>query len=348
MAVATERDHDATRAALAGWLERQTGLPATVGDLSIPGLSGFSNETILIDATIGADRHDLVVRVEPTGHQVFPSTAFDDQVRVLRALRAEGTVAVPEVLWFEEDPAVLGDRFLVMTRLEGQVPADNPSYHVAGWVADLAAEQRHTLWCNGLDAMAAVHLVDRGASDLGWVPVATPRDLLDQTISYRSFACGDHPLPVMDRALARLDAATPPAPDSPALCWGDSRLGNLIFAPDLTVAGVLDWEMVTAGDPVQDLAWFLLIDRHHHEAFGVPRLSGLPERDETIARWEAATGRPAGALAWYELLGAVRYAAIVTRVMDVLETTGIFPGASEMMFDHTGLSLLDHLLDEAG
>src|SRR3546814_6691847 len=72
--------------------------------------------------------------------------------------------------------------------------------------------------------------------------------------------------------------------------------------------------MVTAGDPVQDLAWYLLIDRHHHEAFGVPRLSGLPDRVTSIERWERAAGRSADHLGWYELLGALRYALVVSRV----------------------------------
>ena len=82
-------------------------------------------------------------------------------------------------------------------------------------------------------------------------------------------------------------------PPSPALCWGDSRIGNMIFADDGTVAAVLDWEMVTAGDPVQDLGWYLLLDRHHHEAFDVPRQPGLLDRAGSIARWEAGQ-RPLG------------------------------------------------------
>src|SRR5690606_38512267 len=138
MAVATERDQAETRAALAGWLERQTGSPAEVGPLAIPGLSGFSNETILLDATWAGATHELVIRVEPTGHQIFPSTAFDDQVRVLGALATAGSVPVPEVLWFEQDPSVLGDRFLVMPRVDGEVPADNPSYHADGWMTALS------------------------------------------------------------------------------------------------------------------------------------------------------------------------------------------------------------------
>lgn len=138
MAVSVERDPVATRGVLSGWLAERTGAAdVAVGELSIPGLSGFSNETLIFDATwdagSGPEAHGLVIRVEPSGHQVFPSTEFDAQVRVLRALHDEGSVPVPEVLWFEEDRSILGDRFVVMARVDGQVPADNPSYHAEGW-----------------------------------------------------------------------------------------------------------------------------------------------------------------------------------------------------------------------
>ena len=108
-----------------------------MGELSIPGLSGFSNETLLFDARWDGVTQRLVIRVEPTGHTVFPATAFDTQVAVLRALAEVPSVPVPEVLWFEEDDDVLGARFVCMRRVEGEVPADNPSYHAEGWMTAL-------------------------------------------------------------------------------------------------------------------------------------------------------------------------------------------------------------------
>ena len=127
MAVSTERDPVALCADLAAWFAARTGTePVDVGEVSIPGLSGFSNETLLFEATWDGEVHPLVIRVEPTGHTVFPATAFDAQVKVMQALGAEGTVPVPEVLWFEEDPSILGARFVCMRRVDGEVPADNP------------------------------------------------------------------------------------------------------------------------------------------------------------------------------------------------------------------------------
>jgi aminoglycoside phosphotransferase (APT) family kinase protein len=194
--------------------------------------------------------------------------------------------------------------------------------------------------------MARIHQLDRAALGLDWIADVSPAEQLGLDHDYRRFACGDVPYPAVDRAFALLEADVPPPAARPALCWGDSRIGNMIFGPDQRVAAVLDWEMVTAGDPVQDLAWYLLLDRHHVMAFGAERLPGLPPRDESIARWEAASGHSAAHLEWYELLGAARYASIMVRVMTLLDQTGIFPGAAEGAFDQTGTRLLEQMLDE--
>ncbi len=347
MAVSTDRDPVALRADLGRWLERQTGAGSVeVGDVSIPGLSGFSNETLLFEATWDGQAHALVIRVEPTGHTVFPATAFDAQVQVMRALHAEGSVPVPEVVWFEEDPSLLGARFVCMALVAGQVPADNPGYHGEGWMRALTPGEQRTVWDSGIDTMARIHRLDRAALGLDWIADVTPTEQLRLDREYRTFACGEVPYPAVDRAFEFLEGSVPPPSDHPALCWGDSRIGNMIFGADQRVAAVLDWEMVTAGDPVQDLAWYLLLDRHHVMAFDTVRLPGLPPREESIERWATASGHSAAHLEWYELLGAARYASIMVRVMHLLDRSGIFPGAADGAFDQTGTRLLELMLAE--
>lgn len=349
MAVSTDRDPIATQAALATWLQFRTGAASVeVGEVRIPGLSGFSNETLLFEAAWGGEVHHLVIRVEPTGHTVFPATAFDAQVEVMQALGAEGSVPVPAVRWFEQGTEVLGSRFVCMSHVEGDVPADNPGYHGEGWMRALDERGQRRVWENGLDTMAAIHALDPSALGLAWLHPVTPTQQLQLDREYRTFACGDVPYPVVDRAFEILEATIPAAVTHPALCWGDSRIGNMIFGADQQVAAVLDWEMVTAGDPAQDLAWYLLLDHHHTMAFDVPRLPGLPSRAESVARWERASGYSAEHLEWYELLGAARYASVMVRVMNLLDASGVFPGAAAMAFDQTGTRLLDELLTARG
>ena len=52
-------------------------------------------------------------------------------------------VAVPNVIAHETTGDVLGTEFLLMDRVHGQVPADDPPFTTAGFVVDLSPEQRH-------------------------------------------------------------------------------------------------------------------------------------------------------------------------------------------------------------
>ncbi len=64
-----------------------------IEQVRIPAGTGFSNETILFDATWtdGGDaaRHELVARVVPSSYQVFPDDTFELQFHVMRAARRD-------------------------------------------------------------------------------------------------------------------------------------------------------------------------------------------------------------------------------------------------------------------
>jgi len=86
-----ERDPEATATTLARWLQQVAGVerPA-VADVSIPGSTGWSNETVLFDAAWGDGderrTRGLVARIAPSGHQVFPDETFLRQHAVMHAL----------------------------------------------------------------------------------------------------------------------------------------------------------------------------------------------------------------------------------------------------------------------
>src|SRR2546423_6778866 len=157
MAVPTSRDPAQTRAALTDWLQQKLGsADVELTELPGPQFSGFSNETLLFDVRHGDRVFGIAVRLEPSVHRVFPETAFELQIRVIRSL--EGTaVRVPTILWHEPDRTVLGSAFFVMERVDGRAPPDNPPYHVAGWLHEAPPEVRKRVWGDGLDAMVAVH-----------------------------------------------------------------------------------------------------------------------------------------------------------------------------------------------
>ena len=96
----------------------------------------------------------------------------------------------------------------------------------------------------------------------------------------------------------------------------------MIFREERCVA-VLDWEMVSLGNPVQDLAWWLFLDWHHSAGFDAPRLDGFPSREATVARWESLTGFSARHLHYYEVFAAMRFAVIMVRVVALVREAGL-------------------------
>ncbi|WP_069167296.1 phosphotransferase [Nocardia altamirensis] len=134
---------------------------------------------------------------------------------------------------------------------------------------------------------------------------------------FRRRLCAGWTPPTIERAITWLrDHCYDP--DHVTLCWGDSRLSNVLYGPDYSVLGALDWEIGYLGDHEADLAWLLLTDWVSSEYLSIPRLPGTPSREETIARYEAATGWPVRRLRFNEILGAVLMALALLRIQVVL------------------------------
>jgi aminoglycoside phosphotransferase (APT) family kinase protein len=104
------------------------------------------------------------------------------------------------------------------------------------------------------------------------------------------------------------------------------------------VAAVVDWENATLGNPVQDLAWWIVLDRCFSEGLGVPRLDGLPGLKETITFWENQTGFKANHYHYYEVFACLRFALIIGRCMIILQM-------EEMVIDNFVTGLLAKMLE---
>jgi aminoglycoside phosphotransferase (APT) family kinase protein len=116
---------------------------------------------------------------------------------------------------------------------------------------------------------------------------------------------------------------------------------------DFTCRAVLDWEMVTLGDPLQDLGWWLFLDRHHSEGIGVPRLPGFPSREATVARYQELTGTQvdAGRLDFYEIFAGFRFAVIMIRLAQLMMHFEILPMESDYETNNLVTKLLASMLD---
>lgn len=349
MPIPAQRDADTTRRALATWLVRALGADGGVelGELRGPGATGFSNETLIVDAnwTSAGQPHEqtFVVRVAPTGYTLFPDPAFDTQYRVLRALRPT-SIPVPNVRWYESDASVLGAPFFVMDEVAGRVPPDNPPYHMAGWLFDVSPAHRAKLWWGAIDAMADLHRLDRRGLGLDFLTGG-----LDEGLAYyESFLASvekDEPVPTARRALDWLRSHLP-GEEPLVVTWGDARIGNVIYDDDANVLAVLDWEMVGLGAPAQDVAWALFLDRHHSEGCDVPRLEGFPSTAETIAHYEQRSGITLQSMDFYEVYSAFRFCVIMGRLAVIFKDWGLLPPDDAMAQDNTVTRLTEQVLNE--
>jgi aminoglycoside phosphotransferase (APT) family kinase protein len=345
MPVPDQRDPEATHRLLTGWLEpRLHG--AKITHLETPQTSGFSNETLIFDVEHEGLEEKLVVRVAPHHYQVFPDPRFEEQYRLMKILDERTDIPVPPIRWYEPDPGLLGAPFFVMGRIEGRVPTDMPPYHQDGWVTEVGEDERAAMWWSTLEILARLHRLDvDGLSFLDQPQWGTTG--LDQRLGYyEHYMHWAYPGPKETalRALAWLKAHRPEEPRGTALLWGDARIGNVIYQAGVPKA-VLDFETATLGQPEEDLAWYLFLDRHHSEGIGVPRLGGFPSPEETVARYEELLGRTMRDMPYYEVLSGFKFTVIMSRIGQAMIDFGWIEQENDFPYNNNCSRLLDHILE---
>ncbi len=355
MSVPLLRDPSRTREAITQWLADrfpEEGTP-TIGTLSTPAETGFSGETLLCDAKWNQEGRRLVrrlaIRVAPASHSLLPESPWRRQVRV-QELLAGTDVPVARIHGSEPTGDLLGAPFVVMERIDGQVPGDIPSYHRSGWLTRLRPADRAQVWNGGLRLMARLHRLDPDTLDLSFLddPAHGPagiRRQFGECLAHLGFY-GVEGDPVVTRAVHWLRANCPEEPGPPRLLWGDARIGNIIYSGHAPVA-LLDWEMAALGAPEGDLAWYLFTDRYLSEGLDLPRLPGLPSRQETIAAYASLLGRPLRNFPCYEVFAAFRFSLITSRVTRLMTSTGIQWPSGRTPYAQS-VALLARVLDEAG
>ena len=244
------------------------------------------------------------------------ATAHDvlREFRILDAIKDE-PVRIARPIVACDDPEVFGARFYVMERIDGR-PVLQSVPDAWGRAPETHGKALEEL----VDALVAVHAVDWqacGLGDMAHIEDYVSRQLtrwISQLDSYEG-----RELPTARRIAAWLDAHRPPAQPS-ALCHGDYKLDNVLFAPDAPprLLAVVDWEMAAIGDPLVDLAWALIF---HPGPEGTMRLGmareprfsmeHLPDRAALVERYATRSGRDTSAIGWYDVFSRWKLAVVL-------------------------------------
>jgi aminoglycoside phosphotransferase (APT) family kinase protein len=179
--------------------------------------------------------------------------------------------------------------------------------------------------------MAKLHRVD-GAN---FAFIGTPHDGQGSLFYLHNFigrwlewAAQGQSFPALENAFDYLCNHVP-VDERSGLVWNDARMGNTMFADDLSVAALFDFEVASLGPAEIDLAWWLYCEDLFSEQFGVERLVGIPPADEAIRGFERLYGRPMPEFDYYLAIAALKHAVLSIRDYSngkTVETPEALPG----------------------
>uniref|UniRef100_I3JF01 Acyl-CoA dehydrogenase family member 11 n=1 Tax=Oreochromis niloticus TaxID=8128 RepID=I3JF01_ORENI len=210
--------------------------------------AGQSNPTFLIQTP----SNSYVLRKQPPGELLPGAHKVDREYRVQKALFSVG-FPVPQPLLHCADIKVIGTEFYLMQHVKGRIFRD---LRLPG----VSPAERTALYVAAVEVLAKLHSLDLPSLNLeayGRGPGYCRRQVSTWTKQYTAAAHRD--IPAMNELSDWLMKNLPASDNEVTLVHGDYRLDNLIFHPtEARVIAVLDWELSTTGQPLADLAYFLM------------------------------------------------------------------------------------------
>ncbi|MGE4324061.1 MAG: phosphotransferase family protein [Sphingobium sp.] len=259
--------------------------------------AGHTNETYLVEGL------NQILRMPPAGAPLLDSFDMWKQFQLYAVVKGlPGGPPVPRVTYYCDDLSVLGAPFFLM----GAAPGEPfPEYECDPWLAEASPDFRGNIsrqWVEAIGGLANQEPIEM----LG--PIRSPQEEMHIWRRYSVDAGNDALTTQIDRLLAM----NPKRSGPPAVVHGDPKLGNTLWN-DGKLSVLLDWEMSSNGEPLNDLGYMLYFFASESHPFYSPNcdLPGLWGREQIIAGWQAVTGRPVEGILWYEAMSAAKITAIM-------------------------------------
>lgn len=275
--------------------------------------AGSSNLTYLVKV----DGDEYVLRRPPFGNTVKTAHDMRREFDVLSKLSAVYAPA-PEPLLFCDDESVIGSEFYLMERRKGLIIRGRSPESLE----TSAALQRNV--CESfIQNLADLHSLDlRGAKleSLGKPKGYNQRQVEGWTKRY--FAAKTDEWPELESAIAWLNDNIPEESEA-SLVHNDYKFDNVMLDPnDLRrITAVLDWEMVTIGDPLMDLGTTLgywmsreVGDELLSMPFNPRVLMENITRQELAEMYASASGRNVSNILFYYVFGTFKIAVIAQQI----------------------------------
>lgn len=317
------------------------------GAIEQPRLLTGGTQNVLL--RFGHRGHDYVLRRGPRHPRAHTDRTLLREMRVLQALAGS---AVPHAGLIAgcDDPAVLGNSvFYLMEPIDALSP-------MVGVPATFDRDRTLAARVGPSIASALAELGELDPSEAGLADLGNAEGFLERQIPRwsREFAgygryegWSASALDGLDELAAWLDARTPP-PAPPGLMHGDSSLANVMVDDGGQVAAIVDWEMVTVGDPLLDLGWLVA---------SWPGINGEDMLDSALGSWAAATGTDLGGrdeivaayaarstrdlthLDWYVVMACYKL-AIILEGTQARACAGLAPADTGRRLHHIAVALV--------
>ncbi|MGB2751044.1 MAG: phosphotransferase family protein [Pyrinomonadaceae bacterium] len=317
---------------LSGYLARQ--MPSASGEIIVEQFpAGSSNLTYLV--RIGDAEY--VLRRPPFGNTVKSAHDMGREFKVLSKLSAVYKPA-PKPLLFCDDESVIGSEFYLMERrngliIRGRVSGCGPTAtlasseartpHVSKGSLETSQAYRTEVCKSFIQNLADLHALDynaAGLGDLGRPDGYARRQVEGWTKRYFAAKTDDHS--ALETAIGWLNDNIP-SDFGASLVHNDYKFDNVMLDPDdLTrITAVLDWEMVTVGDPLMDLGTTLgywmsreVGDELLNMPFNPRVLMENITRQELVEMYAAASGRDVSNILFYYVFGTFKIAVIAQQI----------------------------------
>jgi aminoglycoside phosphotransferase (APT) family kinase protein len=264
---------------------------------------------------------EFVLRRPPFGNTVKTAHDMRREFEVLSKLSAVYPPA-PRPLLFCDDQSVIGSDFYLMERRRGLIirGALGPQ---ASNLREASQDFRLGVCRSFIRNLADLHSLNyqtAGLGDLGKPDGYNRRQVEGWTKRYN--AAKTHEWPELEETIAWLNAVIPPESGA-SLIHNDYKFDNVMLDPsDLTrITAVLDWEMVTIGDPLMDLGTTLgywISSDAPKELLNMPfnprALMENITRKELVRMYCEVTGRDLPDMLFYYVFGTFKIAVIAQQI----------------------------------